>query len=93
MNIELEYMLLSAIGLFVIWQVALPLIRDRPVFPMFRSKGGTDRLKEARLRYDEALVRLEAAKIEAETTRLHLETAKMGEQTPIPETTIKEPNQ
>lgn len=60
---------LIAIGFF--WQVLLPVLTDRPVFPLFRrEKDAQARLEKAERRKREAERRLEAAELETEAEKL-----------------------
>lgn len=78
MNPVLEDMILLAIGLFVLWQIVLPMVRERPIFPLIRPKWDADhRLKQARLRHAEAEAKLEVAKLNAGTTQIQLDAAKI----------------
>jgi hypothetical protein len=82
MNPMLERVILLVFGVFILWQVILPIIRERPWFPLFRPKWDADRrMENARQKHDEALAKLEVAKIEAETTRIRLNTTKMEAET------------
>lgn len=78
MNPMFERVVLVAIGLLMFWQILLPLIRERPLFPLFRRKWDPDQqMKVARQRHDVAVATLEKAKLEAETLRIELEAAKL----------------
>lgn len=82
MNPVLEDMILMALGLFVFWQVVLPIIRERPIFPLFRRKVDAERkLKDAKARHDRALAELEVAKLNAKTTEVQVDTAKIEAKT------------
>lgn len=78
MNPLFERVILGLLGLVVFWQIILPLVRERPLFPLFRRKWDPDqRMKAARGRHDVALAALDLAKLEAETTRIKLEATKV----------------
>ncbi len=78
MNPMFERAILILLGVVIFWQIILPLVRDRPLFPLFRRKWDPDqRMKAARGRHDAALAALELAKLEAETTRIKLEATKV----------------
>lgn len=78
MNPVLEDMILLALGLFVLGQIVVPMIRERPLFPVFRPKWDADyRLKVARLKHAEAEAKLEVAKLNASTSQLQLDAAKI----------------
>ena len=82
MNPVFEDMILLAFALLVFGQIVVPLIRERPLFPLFRPKWDTDRrLKDARLKHAQAEAKLEVAKIGAATTQIQLETATIEAQT------------
>ena len=78
MNPVLENAILWMIGALVIWQIVVPMIRERPLLPLFRRKWDADqRLIAARQRHDYALAKLEEAKINAKTSEVELETSEI----------------
>ena len=61
----IEDVLRIVIPVFVAWQVLLPLVRNRPVFPLFRKKtAGQKQLHRAEGRKAEAEDLAEAARVE-----------------------------
>lgn len=73
----LEDILKFGIPLFLIWQVVVPVIRDRPTFPLFRRKSaGLKQALRAEARRASAEDLAEAARIEAEARRIETQVNK-----------------
>lgn len=63
--------------LFVVWQVVVPVVRNRPMFPLFRPKtAGQKQVRRAEVRKGEAEDMAEAAAIEADAKAIEKQVNK-----------------
>lgn len=67
MALAMERLLLAVLVLFVLWEVGIPIVRDRPIFPHFRRSG---RLKKAKKDLDEVYEELQVYEVETDAERL-----------------------
>jgi hypothetical protein len=94
-----ENVILITIGLFIFWQVVIPVAMSYPIFPMFR-RGAKRRLKVAQQRYEEAVAEMEVAKLNAKTAEVRVAAAQAkateesrNKEVAKAEATNKEPDQ
>lgn len=81
MNSRLEFLLLLLFLLGVLFEVVIPIIFGRQLFPHFRKSTWVERsANRAARRLEQARVTLEAAQLEAEAKKIENEAQKLNQQ-------------
>jgi hypothetical protein len=78
MPMLIERFLFLLLMLMFLYEVVMPVILDRPMFPHFKKSTWNEiAAKRAAKRLEQAKIRLEAAQVEAEAKRIEDEAKKL----------------
>lgn len=75
----LEELFLIAFALFVITQILIPVLFNRPLFSLFRRTSKDDMIEKARQRVEEQEKALELARLKLKEQELRHESETLGE--------------